>query len=190
MTSTFVKMLKRKSRKGITPVIAVILLLLMTVAAAGAAFLWITKFQGLVSAQMNNQLTNQQRCQGILLTIDNIWNDEYGISFVMRNAGSVNLKVAELNKTTVTGGVSGKPVIFTNGISIGYWSANTTCGMDSPPPSPYTWNVGESYKVTCNEDPFVDDSDVADNDVYAITITPPCGNGAVNSFTYDKSKES
>jgi len=35
-----------KSKKGITPVIAVILLLMMTVAAAGAAFFWFIRIQG------------------------------------------------------------------------------------------------------------------------------------------------
>lgn len=35
-----------KSKKGITPIIAVILLLMMTVSAAGAAFYWLVKIQG------------------------------------------------------------------------------------------------------------------------------------------------
>jgi len=35
-----------KSKKGITPIIAVILLLMMTVAAAGASFYWLIKIQG------------------------------------------------------------------------------------------------------------------------------------------------
>ena len=36
----------KKSRKAITPIIAIILLLMMTVAAAGAAFFWLTRIQG------------------------------------------------------------------------------------------------------------------------------------------------
>ena len=35
-----------RSRKAITPIIAIILLLMMTVAAAGAAFFWLTRIQG------------------------------------------------------------------------------------------------------------------------------------------------
>ena len=37
---------KKLGKKGITPVIAVILLLMMTVAVAGAAFYWLVKIQG------------------------------------------------------------------------------------------------------------------------------------------------
>lgn len=39
-------MLFNKSKKGISPVIAVILLLMMTVAVAGAAFFWLSRIQG------------------------------------------------------------------------------------------------------------------------------------------------
>jgi len=35
-----------KSKKGISPIIAVILLLMMTVAVAGAAFFWLSRIQG------------------------------------------------------------------------------------------------------------------------------------------------
>ena len=34
------------NRRGITPIIAIILLLMMTVAVAGAAFYWLVKIQG------------------------------------------------------------------------------------------------------------------------------------------------
>lgn len=37
---------KKLNKKGLTPVIAVILLLMMTVAVAGAAFYWLVKIQG------------------------------------------------------------------------------------------------------------------------------------------------
>ncbi len=37
---------KKLGKKGITPIIAVILLLMMTVAVAGAAFYWLVKIQG------------------------------------------------------------------------------------------------------------------------------------------------
>ena len=39
------KFLKIKSKKGITPIIAIILLMMMTVAAAGAAFFWVLRLQ-------------------------------------------------------------------------------------------------------------------------------------------------
>jgi len=39
------KFLRIKSKKGITPIIAIILLMMMTVAAAGAAFFWVLRLQ-------------------------------------------------------------------------------------------------------------------------------------------------
>lgn len=45
-SSPLAKLMALRSRKAITPVIAIILLLMMTVAAAGAAFFWLTRIQG------------------------------------------------------------------------------------------------------------------------------------------------
>ena len=39
------KLFRFKSKKGITPIIAIILLMMMTVAAAGAAFFWVLRLQ-------------------------------------------------------------------------------------------------------------------------------------------------
>tara|TARA_Y100000004_G_scaffold168093_1_gene201187 strand:+ start:171 stop:731 length:561 start_codon:yes stop_codon:yes gene_type:complete len=39
------KLFRVKSKKGITPIIAIILLMMMTVAAAGAAFFWVLRLQ-------------------------------------------------------------------------------------------------------------------------------------------------
>ena len=41
-----IRLINFRSRKAITPIIAIILLLMMTVAAAGAAFFWLTRIQG------------------------------------------------------------------------------------------------------------------------------------------------
>jgi flagellin-like protein len=55
MTNTKKNRLLR-SKRGITPVIAIILLLMMTVAAAGAAYLWITKIQKTITTQAEKQI--------------------------------------------------------------------------------------------------------------------------------------
>jgi len=171
---------KKSTRRGITPIIAVILLLLMTVAAAGAAFLWITKFQGLVSQQMNKQLGSEQRCEGIKLSIDQVWLTSPNISFTLRNAGTYNLKKAnEWEAITITGGVSGGTQSFTNVIGAANTST-TPCFATVTIPDP--WLVGATYKITCAD--WFTAADPDENDVYAVTAQPPCGTPATNSVVY------
>lgn len=45
------------SKKGITPIIATVILLMMTVAAAGAAYLWMTNLQGLIQTEVEGTAT-------------------------------------------------------------------------------------------------------------------------------------
>jgi len=173
---------KKSTRRGITPIIAVILLLLMTVAAAGAAFLWITKFQGLVNQQVNKQLGSEQRCEGIKLSIDQVWFESDTlptyISFTLRNAGTYNLKYDEWKVITVTGGVAGKTTHFANTLNCS--GSLCTISLTNSSASP-TWDVGASYRVTCYS---WAGTDVEENDVYSVTAQPPCGTPATNSVVY------
>ncbi len=57
-----------RSKRGVTPVIAIILLLMMTVAAAGAAYLWITKIQKTITTQAEKQIMTSFQ-QGTLQVI-------------------------------------------------------------------------------------------------------------------------
>jgi len=179
---------KKSTRRGITPIIAVILLLLMTVAAAGAAFLWITKFQGLVSQQMNKEVGSEQRCEGIQLSIDQVWivgGDQSVIEFTLRNAGTYNLKEAEWKAITVTGGVAGKRQDVSDGLNRGGPLDQGRCNLSDPVPT--QWDVGASYKVTCTQwgDTWPESyEDIQENDVYTVTAQPPCGTPATNSVTY------
>ncbi len=78
--------------KGITPIIAIVLLLLMTVAAAGTAYLWFTSTQGRIQQQVSGRITSTGaniqfqivglQCTG---TADASANDN--ISFYIRNQG-------------------------------------------------------------------------------------------------------
>ncbi len=43
--------------KGVTPIIATVLLLMMTVAAAGAAYLWMTNLQSLIQSEVEGTAT-------------------------------------------------------------------------------------------------------------------------------------
>lgn len=95
------KSIGRKGRKGITPVVAVILLLLMTIAAAGAAYLWITKLQDIITQSATGDLSESLRKQNTRYTIDTVWNESDDIMIVIRNSGSYELPASDFDKTTI-----------------------------------------------------------------------------------------
>lgn len=86
-------------KRGITPIIAVILLLLMTVAAAGAAYLWLTKIQGMMTESITGNIIGSQRAQGTKFCIDEPSNSTDRIVFTLRNCGSYDVTPAEFAAT-------------------------------------------------------------------------------------------
>jgi flagellin-like protein len=76
------------SLRGITPVIAIILLLLMTVSAAGVAFVWINTIQGQIIEGAEAGLeTDLQRMHGEF-AIEAAWNVSTKICMTIRNSNS------------------------------------------------------------------------------------------------------
>ena len=87
--------------RGITPVIAVVLLLLMTVAASGAAFVWINVIQKQIVTESNAGLeTNLQKLHG-QLSIESVWNVSTKICMTVRNSGTVQYSESQLNLLTL-----------------------------------------------------------------------------------------
>ncbi len=84
----------KKSRKGITPVIAIVLLLLITVGAVGVVY---SQFQNL-TGDPSEQLAQQQRVQNTELTFSSVYkdtSDDDSINISLRNTGSVTLNMTE-----------------------------------------------------------------------------------------------
>ena len=75
-------------KKGVTAVVATVLLLMMTVAAAGLAYVWITEMQKNIQIGTETQYNNQQIQAEAKLSIDSAWNTSGNISLVLRNTGS------------------------------------------------------------------------------------------------------
>lgn len=80
--------------KGITPVIAIILLLMITIALAGFAFVWFGRVGQQVTNQTAEQLAEQQRKQATSAIIDNI--DAANGIVTIRNSGTVTINTNEL----------------------------------------------------------------------------------------------
>jgi len=81
--------------KGITPIIAIVLLLMITISMAGFAFIW---FQRIGTTALNATqagVVAQQQAAGKLIAIDNV--DVSGGKITIRNIGSYTIQSTELS---------------------------------------------------------------------------------------------
>lgn len=85
-------------RKGITPVIAIVLLLLITVGAVGVVY---SQFQNLADTNPSEQVARQQKIQNTELTYDSVYKDtsdasgDETINITLRNTGSEGVNVSK-----------------------------------------------------------------------------------------------
>ena len=83
--------------KGITPVIAIILLLLITVAMVGFAMVWFQKFVAMTGSQTEENLQTQLDQQSKTIHIANIDNTNGITSIVsIKNTGTKTISITEL----------------------------------------------------------------------------------------------
>ena len=84
--------------RGLTPVFAVLILTLMTVAAAGAAFIWINTIQRQITTESQTGLeTNLQRTHGEL-SIGSVWNVSNRLCLTVQNSGTVSYSEAQMGQ--------------------------------------------------------------------------------------------
>jgi flagellin-like protein len=89
------------SLRGITPVIAIILLLLMTVAAAGSAYIWVNLIQEQITTESQAGLeTNLQKVHG-QFSIESVWNSSTKLCMTIRNSGTVAYSESQMNLLSV-----------------------------------------------------------------------------------------
>ncbi|MBI2578391.1 MAG: hypothetical protein HYW26_01640 [Candidatus Aenigmarchaeota archaeon] len=79
-------------QKGITPVIAIILLLLITISMVGFAFVWFTRVSQISSERTESQLTEQLTQQEKKIRIDNAKSN----TVTLRNIGTKDVASSEL----------------------------------------------------------------------------------------------
>ncbi len=74
--------------KGITAGIAIVLLLMMTVGAAGFTYIWVTDLQNRLQGSTTTSVEQMTAANNAKLGIDSVWNDTGMISLNLRNSGS------------------------------------------------------------------------------------------------------
>lgn len=80
--------------KGITPVIAIILLLMITVSLVGFTFVWFQRMTNIMQNKTQENLEQQQRQASLIVFIDNV--NAVGGQVTVRNGGSVSIKTNEI----------------------------------------------------------------------------------------------
>ncbi len=147
-----------KGKRGITPIIAIILLLMMTVAVAGAAFFWLSRIQ--------NQLQGGvESYQGTIFTqmssrVDVVATDynapDKNLTIIFQNTGNTKIPVSDDTKPPTTTWILKD---YTQKMRCtGNWNSTSDAecqkGCDHDPP-PYI-DVGAHYPVVLYLDPSGD----------------------------------
>ncbi len=82
--------------KGITPVIAVILLLLVTIAMVAFAFVWFGRISTSAMSAVENQTGQFYQTAGKMITIDNILSSPTQTIVTVRNIGTLTILSSEI----------------------------------------------------------------------------------------------
>ncbi len=84
----------KTKRKGITPIIAIVLLLMMTVAAFGLTFVWVQSTQQDLMKKTGDEITGVTDKASAQIAIESIYNDTASgnITITLRNTGRYNFE--------------------------------------------------------------------------------------------------
>ena len=83
--------------KGISPVIATVLLLLMAVAAVGGAWVWYHRQSGVVATKAEERIGEQIEQTGIAISLSGIYKDSGNyLHIIISNAGANDVNVSNV----------------------------------------------------------------------------------------------
>jgi flagellin-like protein len=89
--------------KGATPIVAVILLLLITIAAGGSTYLWLSRTQSKLFTQTTTGIEESSKDVYGKLDIVSIWNSTTQLCLLVRNGSDqeITYKAADLEKMAI-----------------------------------------------------------------------------------------
>jgi flagellin-like protein len=82
------------AKKGITDIIAIVLLLMITISMVGFAWIWFQRTSQAAMDKTQKQLENNQNISGQTIMIDNV--DKVGGSITIRNTGTQVINAAQI----------------------------------------------------------------------------------------------
>jgi flagellin-like protein len=133
--------------KGITPVIAVILLLMITISLVGFAFVWFTRMTESMTNQTSESLNQQMLVQRTRVTIDSY--DKTNGKLMIRNAGSVNLELNKVNIYVNGGLISDCSWSPSGSIAPGVTSTCTSNGLKTCTGTIVVTSIGTGDSIAC-----------------------------------------
>lgn len=150
--------------KGATPIVAVILLLLITIAAGGSTYLWLSRTQNKLFTQTTTGVEESSKDVYGKVSLVSVWNETTKLCLLIRNGSDqdVTYKEADLDKLAVL--VDKVPCTF-----------NTTDLSDirqSEVISFCIFNTTSQCRYDGSESSIL------------IKVEPPFGNGDQYEFTY------
>lgn len=100
------------NRKGITPVVATVLLLTISVAATASAYTFIRETQQQTAENFEEQITREERQRQSDMNIEFVYNSTKGNHTLMniRNTGSVSLRLKDDGEKVLSVYADGRPV--------------------------------------------------------------------------------
>ncbi|MFB6148009.1 MAG: hypothetical protein ABEJ66_03925, partial [Candidatus Nanohaloarchaea archaeon] len=101
----------KTSSKGITPVVATVLLITISIAATASAYTFITNTQKEFTENMRQDLRQQERQSRADLNIEYVYNSSHNFTFMaIRNSGSISLPINTSGMKQLSLYAEGKPV--------------------------------------------------------------------------------
>ena len=89
--------------KGATPIVAVILLLLITIAAGGSTYLWLSRTQSKLFTQSTTGVEESSKDIYGKISVVSVWNESTQLCILIRNGSDqdITYKTADLQKLAV-----------------------------------------------------------------------------------------
>ncbi len=138
-----------KTRKGITPVIAIVLLLMITVGVVGLVY---TQVQNLIG-NPGEQVQEQQQVRQTDMSFSSVYNDGGSVHVTVRNTGEVTWNTSQFEMQFVPGGdgtavgysaATGSSTSFSSSGTESCFSADSSTQTVDPSGS-YTCDTGVSF---------------------------------------------
>lgn len=126
--------MKANSSKGITPVIATVLLITISVAATASAYTFITSTQKAFWQNQKDDLRQQERRSKADINIEYVYNSTGNFVFMnIRNTGSITLPINKSGRKLLSLYADGRPVTSDVGGNAKGWKYTTGSQAPSNP---------------------------------------------------------
>ncbi|HDR53098.1 MAG TPA: hypothetical protein ENN60_00265 [archaeon] len=154
--------------KGATPIIAVILLLLITIAAGGATYLWLSRIQDTLFTQTGEGLTASSKQIYGKIDIISAWNETTQICLLLRNLSEQQITYTEKDLESLATLINNRPYDFDDSslADVGQGETFVICICNAS-------NCGSSYYAYSGSAGTV-----------TVKVEPPFGDGDTYDFSY------